>query len=97
MQLNNFSGFCSSGSSVTDTTREVFDAGVKRQGNLVVFYVEADGFLYNMVRIMAGTLYYVSIGKIKPNEIKNIILSKERDKAGKTAPPNGLFLSKVNY
>lgn len=92
-----FSGFCSSGSSVTDTTREVFDAGVKRQGNLVVFYVEADGFLYNMVRIMAGTLYYVSIGKIKPDEIKNIILSKERDKAGKTAPPNGLFLSKVNY
>ena len=50
-----------------------------------------------MVRIMAGTLYYVSIGKIKPDEIKNIILSKERDKAGKTAPPNGLFLSKVNY
>lgn len=92
-----YSGFCSSGSSVTDTIRNVFDAGVKRQGDLVVFYVEADGFLYNMVRIMAGTLYYVSIGKIKPNEIKDIILSKERDKAGKTAPPNGLFLSNVNY
>ena len=94
---NDFSGFCSSGSSVQDTVRTVFDAGVKREGNMVVFYVEADGFLYNMVRIMAGTLYFVAIGKIEVNEIKDIILSKTREKAGVTAPANGLFLSKVNY
>ena len=92
-----FSGFCSSGSSVSDTLRTVYDAGVKREGDTVVFYVEADGFLYNMVRIMAGTLYFVSQGKIECDDIKNIILSKSREKAGVTAPANGLFLSKVNY
>ena len=92
-----FSGFCSSGSSVTDTVRTVFDAGVKRIGNTVVFYVEADGFLYNMVRIMAGTLSFVSLDKIKCDDIKNIIISKKRENAGVTAPANGLFLTKVNY
>lgn len=92
-----FSGFCSSGSSVEDTVRTVFDAGVKRCSDTVVFYVEADGFLYNMVRIMAGTLYYVSLGKINEDEIEDIILSKNRNRAGVTAPPQGLFLSKVNY
>lgn len=92
-----FYGFCSSGSSVKDTVRTVFDAGVTRIENTVMFYVEADGFLYNMVRIMAGTLYFVSLGKIKETEIKEIILSKDRTRAGVTAPPNGLFLAKVNY
>lgn len=92
-----FCGFCSVGSSVEDTTRNVFDAGVERQGDIVKFYIEADGFLYNMVRIIAGTLYFVAIGKIDINDIKNIILSKDRNKAGITAPPQGLFLSKVNY
>ncbi len=92
-----FSGFCSTGSSVEDTVREVFSASVKRQGDLVIFSIEADGFLYNMVRIIAGTLYFVAIGKIDINDIKDIILSKNRNKAGITAPPQGLFLSKVNY
>ena len=50
-----------------------------------------------MVRIIAGTLYYVSVGKIDVNDIKNIILSKKRENAGITAPAKGLFLSKVNY
>ncbi len=90
-------GFCSAGSSVDDTVREVFYAGVNREGDLVKFYIEADGFLYNMVRIIAGTLYYVSVGKIDVNDIKNIILSKKRENAGITAPAKGLFLSKVNY
>lgn len=92
-----FCGFCSSGSSVEDTVRTVYDAGVKRIGDTVMFYVEADGFLYNMVRIMAGTIYFVSLDKISVDEIKNIILSKDRNRAGITAPPQGLFLSKVNY
>lgn len=92
-----FIGFCSSGASVTDTVRQVFDSGVVREGNIVKFYVEADGFLYNMVRIMAGTLYSVSLGKTSADDIKNIILSKDRKKAGITAPPQGLFLSAVNY
>ena len=92
-----FKAFMSSGSNIVDTVRTVVDAGVKRNGDIVTFYVEADGFLYNMVRIMAGTLYYVSLNKINPDSIKDIILSGERNKAGITAPPNGLFLNKVNY
>lgn len=92
-----FKAFMSSGSNIVDTVRTVVDAGVKRNGDIVTFYVEADGFLYNMVRIMAGTLYYVSLNKIAPDSIKDIILSGERNKAGITAPPNGLFLNKVNY
>ena len=64
---------------------------------MVYFKVEADGFLYNMVRIMVGTLLFVSEGKIKEGELSSVILSKERKRAGKTAPPQGLYLNKINY
>ena len=66
-------------------------------GDMVVFRVEGDGFLYNMVRIMVGTLIYINEGKIDENDIKNIILSGDRNKAGKTVSPEGLYLNKVNY
>ena len=56
-----------------------------------------NGFLYNMVRIIAGTLVEVGSGKIKPEEIKSIIEAKDRAMAGKTLPPQGLFLVSVNY
>lgn len=92
-----FSGFCSSYSGVTDTERTVYDFSVWRDGDMVYFKVEADGFLYNMVRIMVGTLLFVSEGKIKKGELKNVIISKDRKKAGKTAPPQGLYLNRVNY
>ncbi|MBR5773665.1 MAG: tRNA pseudouridine(38-40) synthase TruA, partial [Clostridia bacterium] len=55
------------------------------------------GFLYNMVRIIVGTMLYVSQGKIDKNDIGKIILSKKRENAGPTAPAKGLFLNKVNY
>ena len=64
---------------------------------MVYFTVEADGFLYNMVRIMVGTLIFINEGKIKADELKDIIESKNRKKAGKTAPPQGLYLNRVNY
>ena len=64
---------------------------------MVLFTVEADGFLYNMVRIMVGTLLFVNEGKIKPGELKDVIESKDRSRAGKTAPPQGLYLNRVNY
>ena len=94
---HDFVCFMASGSQVKDTVRTVYSLELERKDDIITMTIQGNGFLYNMVRIMAGTLYYVPIGKIKPDEIKNIILSKERDKAGKTAPPNGLFLSKVNY
>lgn len=92
-----FSSFCSAGSSVEDTVRTVTDASVTRDGDIVTFSVEADGFLYNMVRIMVGTLININEGKINKNGIKDIIASENRLNAGVTAPPQGLFLDKVYY
>lgn len=92
-----YSGFCSSKSDVEDTVRTVKAFSVYREGDMVYFKVEADGFLYNMVRIMVGTLLFVSEGKIKKDSLKDVILSKDRKRAGKTAPPQGLYLNKVNY
>ena len=92
-----YSGFCSIKSEVEDTVRTVYSASVKREGELVYFTFEADGFLYNMVRIMVGTLLFINEGKIKSGELKDIIMSKDRTRAGKTAPPHGLYLNKVNY
>lgn len=92
-----YSGFCSAKSDVEDTVRSVKSFKVWREGDIVYFKVEADGFLYNMVRIMVGTLLFVSEGKIKKDELKDVILSKERKRAGKTAPPQGLYLNKINY
>ena len=92
-----FSAFMASGSSVSDATRTVTKAEVTRNGNNVIFTVTADGFLYNMVRIMMGTLVDVAYGKIKEEEIGDIIDSKDRSIAGMTAPPDGLFLFEVLY
>ena len=92
-----FTSFCASGSSVEDNTRTVMAAGVERQGDEVVFRIEANGFLYNMVRIITGTLIGVSQGKIDKDGIADIILAKNRSAAGVTAPPEGLYLNKVNY
>ena len=80
-----------------DTVRNVKSFKVWREGDMIYFMVEADGFLYNMVRILVGTLLFVSEGKIKKGELKDVIFSKQRKRAGKTAPPQGLYLNKINY
>lgn len=92
-----YSGFCSAKSDVEDTVRTVKSFDVWREGDMVYFRVAADGFLYNMVRIMVGTLLFVAEGKIKEGELIEIIKSKNRKRAGKTAPPQGLYLNKINY
>ena len=94
---HDYRGFCSSRSDVEDTVRTVKNFEVFREGDIVYFKVEADGFLYNMVRIMVGTLLFVSEGKIKRGELASVIESMDRSRAGKTAPPQGLYLNKVNY
>ncbi len=94
---HDYSGFCSVKSDVEDTVRTVKSVSVKREGDMVYFTVEADGFLYNMVRIMVGTLLFINEGKIKEGELSDIIESKNRKRAGKTAKPQGLYLNKVNY
>ena len=72
-------------------------AEVVRRGDEVLMYFEADGFLYNMVRIMAGTLLDISRGRIAPDSVRDIILSLDRDRAGATAPACGLCLEQVFY
>ena len=94
---HDFRAFMASGSTVESTVREVFYADVKKVGDAIVFRVAADGFLYNMVRIMTGTLLSVACGKIAPDEIKDIILSADRARAGMTAAAHGLYLNKVVY
>lgn len=93
----NFKGFCSVGSSVEDTVRTVTECCATRVGDDIIIHIRADGFLYNMVRIIVGTLLYVDMGKIDINDLHNIILSKEREKAGITVKPHGLYLDKVHY
>ena len=85
------------GSKVTSTVRRVEYAQLTREGDLITFSVAANGFLYNMVRIMAGTLIDVAHGKIRETEIPDIIASCNRDRAGFTAPPCGLYLNRVVY
>lgn len=94
---HDFSGFCSIKSDVEDSTRTIKNVKVYRENDMVYFVVEGDGFLYNMVRIMVGTMLFIAQGKIKSGELKSIIDSCDRTKAGKTAPPQGLYLNKVNY
>lgn len=92
-----FSAFMAAGSIVESTIRTVRKATIEKQGELIVFEIEGSGFLYNMVRIMAGTLIEVGQGKISPEAISGIISGKDRSNAGKTAGASGLYLVEVYY
>lgn len=94
---HDFSAFMAQGSTVQSTVRNVKYAEVAKEGDVITFKVAADGFLYNMVRIMTGTLLYVAQGKIEPCDIEKIILSRDRSLAGMTAPAHGLYLNRVVY
>jgi tRNA pseudouridine38-40 synthase len=94
---HDFAAFRSTGSSVKTSTRTVHRAWLEKHGEKIIFYVEADGFLYNMVRIMIGTLIDVGISKLFPENIAEIIESKDRNMAGNTAPARGLCLEAVYY
>lgn len=94
---HDFSCFMAEGSDVSDTVRTVHYLDIERSGEYINIRVSADGFLYNMVRIIVGTLIDVADGRILPHEIPSIIESKSRARAGMTAPPEGLYLNKVNY
>lgn len=91
-----FRSFMASGSKIIDTVREIKYFNAERQGEDVIFTVAADGFLYNMVRIMVGTVAEKASGTKLP-DIKDIINGCDRSLAGTTAPAKGLFLNKVFY
>lgn len=94
---HDFAAFCSSGSTVEDTVRNMTQAAVERAGEQVHFTVTGNGFLYNMVRIMTGTLLEVGRGALAPEDIPRILAEKDRAAAGKTAPAHGLYLDMVFY
>lgn len=94
---HNFEAFSSVNRTVTDTVRTVFECYVTFEDNIFNFYVKADGFLYNMVRIMVGTLLEFCSGKISAADIKNSFETGDRRLLGATAPPQGLYLEKVFY
>ena len=94
---HDFSPFCAAGSSVEDTVRTVFRCDVKREGDLVTVTVEADGFLYNMVRIMVGTLLDMVSGRLPEDAIATSFANQAREFAGTTAPAKGLTLTDVFY
>lgn len=95
---HDFKAFRASGTSSKNSVRTIYKAEVKEMPNERI-YIEltGNGFLYNMVRIIAGTLVEVGIGRIKPDKIPDIIESGKRENAGKTLPPQGLYLVRVEY
>ena len=94
---HDFSAFRSEGSPTRSPIRTVFGCTVERDGALYTISIRGDGFLYNMVRIVAGTLVSVAVGQIEPDRVGEILSSRKRPSAGPTAPPEGLTLWHVHY
>ena len=92
-----FAAYMAQGSKVTSTVRKITLAEVKREGDCLIFRVRANGFLYNMVRILAGTLVDVGLGKLTPEDVVRITASRDRTQAGMTMPACGLYLNAVEY
>lgn len=94
---HDFAAFTGSPCTVKTTVRTVYSIEIQQSGDLVQIDVVGNGFLYNMVRIIAGTLIYVGIGKLSPEDVSAILESRDRRRAGITAKPQGLFLVEVRY
>lgn len=94
---HDFKSFKASGTSSKSSVRIIYNAEVVRNDDIIKIRLTGNGFLYNMVRIISGTLIEVGEGKIEPIEVKNILEAKDRLKAGKTLSPQGLCLLNVEY
>ncbi|MBA4549411.1 tRNA pseudouridine(38-40) synthase TruA [Thermoactinomyces intermedius] len=94
---HDFTSFCSAKTEIQDKVRTIYQCRLEQEPGGLVIEVTGNGFLYNMVRIIAGTLVEVGKGRIRPEAIPGIILAKDRQKAGPTFPPEGLVLVKVGY
>ena len=92
---HNFKAFCSAHTNVTNFEREIYDIKIKKVGNSLTFTLTGNGFLYNMVRIIVGTL--LEIDKVGEENIVKALKSGKRNLLGKTMPPNGLYLKNVEY
>ena len=94
---HDFKAFKASGTSSKSSVRTIYKTQIYKKEDRIIIELTGNGFLYNMVRIIAGTLVDVGLGKIEPQQIENIIKEKKRENAGKTLPPNGLYLVSVEY
>ena len=94
---HDFKAFKASGTSSKSSVRTIYKADIYQENEKIFIEITRNGFLYNMVRIIVGTLVEVGLGKIKPEKIIDIIQQGKRENAGKTFPPNGLYLLKVMY
>lgn len=94
---HDFSSFQSTGSAVRSPVRHMFDCGVRREGEMVTLWFEADGFLRKMARTLVATLAEVGLGRLSIEEFAAILAARDRAQAAATAPPCGLFLVQVHY
>ena len=94
---HDFASFCSAGSQVKETVRTIYRLDLNREGNMVSFQVEGNGFLYNMVRIIAGTLIEVGIGSYPPERVREMLEARDRIRCGPKAPACGLTLVGIRY
>jgi len=94
---HDFRSFCASGSSVKNFERKVLSCRLEEAEPFLYLDITANGFLYNMVRIIMGTLLEVGRGNLAPGDIDRILAARDRSLAGPTAPPQGLYLMAVHY
>ncbi len=94
---HDFSSFCTAKPDRPNHVRTVYRCDVTREGDMITVMISGNGFLYNMVRIIVGTLFQVGGGLIKPEEMKEILEAKDRSRAGDTARPEGLTLMEIEY
>lgn len=94
---HDFKSFCSAGAQVQTTVRTIYAVNVTKEDDMVHIRITGNGFLYNMVRIIAGTLMQVGTGLMEPEQVKEILEARDRSKAGPTAVAKGLTLVKIRY
>lgn len=94
---HDFKSFCSVNTHVKDTVRTIYSIDVEKSGEMVIIRVVGNGFLYNMVRIIAGTLIQAGTGQITPEKLQDILEKRDRSAAGPTAPAKGLSLVRIEY
>ena len=94
---HDFKAFCSTGSSIKSTEREIYNFTLTKNGDEIIFEITGNGFLYNMVRIIVGTLFFIGKGKLQENAIDEMLLTGSRKAGGKTFPACGLTLKEVEY
>lgn len=94
---HDFSSFCADCTNVSTTIRTIYSLDIENYGDTVIILVKGDGFLYNMIRIIVGTLLDISEGRISPDDIQEILSAHNRLRAGRTAMAHGLYLNRVFY